>query len=77
MGFLGDMNECNGNYLRGLQCPQCSAREPFEIKVSANLTVHDDTFTDVVDVTWDKESPCYCPTCGYFSKVTFFNIVGA
>lgn len=67
----------NVNCLEGMRCPQCSSLQPFEIYVSACLTVFDDGTGDTSMHEWNDGSDCTCPECSFRGIVSHFKMGGA
>ena len=53
----------NTNCLEGLQCPDCTALEPFEIVTRSFTTVTDNGIESTRDHEWDSNSPIRCLRC--------------
>ena len=63
----------NHNSLKGMRCPNCISKEPFEIAGSAWFKVYDAGTDEHWDPDWDDECACKCP-CGEISTVYHFKI---
>ena len=64
----------NTNCLDGLRCPDCEAREPFQISARTIATVHDDGVHETSGHEWDNNAPIRCVTCdGVWRTVAEFS----
>lgn len=62
----------NTNWLIGIRCPKCGAREPFWIQARVHVLVCDARITRYKDPEWDDDFYISCDACGHMGLVIDF-----